>query len=90
MRIIVSDPASADDLVAYLRRCGCSAEVVGRGAVDASPPRANVAESYLRMELDAYLRVWRAMHPTVGAEILGPPADGRPAGSAGVPSGGLR
>ena len=70
MRIIVSDPASADDLVAYLRRCGCSAEVVGRGAVDASPPRANVAESYLRMELDAYLRVWREMHSGITVDLV--------------------
>ena len=70
MRIIVSDPAWVDDLVAYLRRCGCSAEVVGRGAVDASPPRANVELSYLRMELDAYLRVWREMHSGIRADVV--------------------
>jgi hypothetical protein len=70
MRILVSDPASADDLVAYLRRCGCSADVIGRAVVDASPPRANVEFSYLRMELDAYLRVWREMHDGVRVDLL--------------------
>jgi hypothetical protein len=70
MRIIVSDPASVDDLVAFLRRCGCSAEVVGRGVVDASPPRANVEQSYLRMELDAYLRVWREMHSGITVSLV--------------------
>jgi hypothetical protein len=70
MRILVSDPTWVDDLVAYLRRCGCSAEVVGRGLVDASPPRADVEISYLRMELDAYLRVWREMHAGVRAQLL--------------------
>ena len=72
MRIHLSDAAYADDLVAYLRRCGCSAEIVGRALVDASPPRADVAASYLRMELDAYLRVWREMRAGVRAELLEP------------------
>jgi hypothetical protein len=72
MRILLSDPAYVDDLVAYLRRCECSAEVVGRGFVEASPPRANVEPSYLRMELDAYLRVWREMRD-VKAELLETP-----------------
>ena len=70
MRILLSDPAYVDDLVAYLRRCQCSADVVGRGLVEASPPRADVDESYLRMELDAYLRVWREMRNGVKAELL--------------------
>ena len=72
MRILLSDPAYVDDLVAYLRRCQCSADVVGRGLVEASPPRADVDESYLRMELDAYLRVWREMRNGVKAELLEP------------------
>jgi hypothetical protein len=72
MRILLSDPAFVDDLVAYLRRCECSADVVGRGVVEASPPHANVEPSYLRMELDAYLRVWREMREGVKAELLEP------------------
>jgi hypothetical protein len=72
MRILLSDPAYVDDLVAYLRRCGCSADVVGRGVVDATPPHAELEASYLRMELDAYLRVWREMRGDVKAELLEP------------------
>ena len=70
MRIQLSDPAYADDLIAYLRRCECSADVVGRGVVEASPPHADLDASYLRMELDAYLRVWREMRAGVKAELL--------------------
>jgi hypothetical protein len=73
MRILINDPAYVDDLVAYLRRCGCSADVVGRGVVDATPPHAELELSYLRMELDAYLRVWREMRGAVKAELLEPP-----------------
>jgi hypothetical protein len=72
MRILLSDPAYADDLIAYLRRCECSADVVGRGVIEASPPHTNLQLSYLRMELDAYLRVWREMRSGVKAELLEP------------------
>jgi hypothetical protein len=72
MRILLNDPSYVDDLVAYLRRCECSAEVVGRGVVEAMPPHAELEHSYLRMELDAYLRVWREMRGCVKAEILEP------------------
>jgi hypothetical protein len=71
MRISANDPAQLDDLVAYLRRCGCSAHVVGREIVEAAPPeRPQVDAVYLRMELDAYLRVWREMHPAVTVALL--------------------
>jgi hypothetical protein len=73
MRILVSDPAPVGDLVAYLRRCGCEARVAGRDAVEAEPPhRPQIEPAYLRMELDAYLRVWREMHPNVHAELIQP------------------
>lgn len=66
---------SIGDLVDYLRRCGCTAEIVGSHVVEASPPPcAPLNTAYLRMELDAFLRVWRAMHPGAGAEVLGQPA----------------
>jgi hypothetical protein len=71
MRIFVSDPSPMDDLVSYLRRCGCSAQVAGRETIEAEPPqRPQVDFAYLRMELDAYLRVWREMHPGIQAELL--------------------
>jgi hypothetical protein len=74
MRIIVSDPDPIGDLVAYLKRCGCTAQVAGRQAVDADPPeRPRVEYAYLRMQLDGYLRVWREMHPGVEAELLQSP-----------------
>jgi hypothetical protein len=73
MRILFTDPDSVGDLVAYLRRCGCSAEIAGYGSVEAAPPqRPLIEQAYLRMELEAYLRVWREMHPGVGVELLDP------------------
>src|SRR5438034_4830530 len=37
MRILLTDPTSAGDLLNYLRRCGCSAEIAGYGSVEAAP-----------------------------------------------------
>ena len=74
MRILVSDPGPIGDLIAYLQRCGCTAHLTGRGAIEAEPPQLpQVDAAYLRMELDAYLRVWREMHPGVRAELLDSP-----------------
>jgi hypothetical protein len=78
MRILVSDPAPLGDLVAYLRRCGCHADIVGQTAVEATPPeRPSVGDAYLRLELDAYLRVWREMHSGVKAELVDSPKNGQ-------------
>jgi hypothetical protein len=70
MRILVSEPAQVDDLIAFLRRCDCAADRVGTRVVEAQPPHTEVGFAYLRMELDAYLRVWREMHPGVNADLL--------------------
>jgi len=69
MRIHVSDPDLVDDLRDYLTRCNCSVERRAATFVEASPPPRDVEAVYLRMELDAYLRVWRAMHPGVDVAI---------------------
>ena len=80
MRISVSDHCPLDDLVSYLRRCGCRADIVTRRVIEAFPPeRPQVEAAHLRLELDAYLRVWREMHPEVEVEVLEPsvsPRDG--------------
>jgi hypothetical protein len=69
MRIHVSDPDLVDDLREYLTRCNCSVERRAATLVEASPPARGVEPEYQRMELDGYLRVWRAMHPGVDAAI---------------------
>jgi hypothetical protein len=90
LRILVTPTGSPSDLVDYLRRCGCDARISGNNVVEASP-RLDVSPAHARLELDAYLHVWRAMHPTRGAEIVAPaPVDITAAArSGGVPSDGL-
>jgi hypothetical protein len=62
LKVQVSDPALTGDLVAFLRRVGCVADVEGEGIVLVSIPRS-LREDAGRLELDVYLRTWEATRP---------------------------
>lgn len=76
MYVRLSDPGLADEFVGFLRRADCVADL---GAVEAHAEGIAVAvevpEAYdneqARMEVALYLRVWEAVHPGSGAELLG-------------------
>jgi hypothetical protein len=74
MRILLRDSTMLGSLATYLRRCDCTVAVVGPSAVEASPtPLQGVADAHLRMQLEAYVRVWMALHPGVTTIIDGGP-----------------
>lgn len=64
MRVEISDPALADDLVAFLRRAHCEAERADGTSVAVSVPEAG-RDDLARRELEAYLKAWQALHPGV-------------------------
>jgi hypothetical protein len=64
MKVELSDPTLADDLAAFLRRAACEAKSNGGGRVEVSMP-ASLPEDAARLELDAYLQTWQALHPGV-------------------------
>jgi hypothetical protein len=66
MRVVVSDPALADDLLGFLRRAHCNAERLGRDTLAVTLPDP-IPEETARRELEAYLRVWQSQHPGVRA-----------------------
>jgi hypothetical protein len=71
----LSDPGLASEFVGLLRRADCVAglddvEVHAEGvAVEVEVPDAYDGRQ-ARMEVALYLRVWEAMHPGSGAELL--------------------
>jgi hypothetical protein len=71
----LSDAALADEFVGYLRRADCVADlgdvhVHAEGiAVKVQVPEA-YDEEQARLEVALYLRVWEAVHPGSGAEVL--------------------
>jgi hypothetical protein len=75
MVVRLTDPSLAEKFVGYLRRADCVAdlgdvEAHAEGiAVQVEVPAA-YDEEQARMEVALYLRVWEAVHPGSGAELL--------------------
>jgi hypothetical protein len=75
MHVRLSDPGLAEELLGFLRRADCIADV---GDVQAHAEGIAVAvevpqaydDQQARMEVSLYLRVWEAMHPDSGVELL--------------------
>jgi hypothetical protein len=71
----LTNPGLADEFVAYLRRANCVADLgdveahADGIAVEVDVPRAYDDEQ-ARLEVALYLRVWEAVHPGSGAELL--------------------
>ena len=63
MRIELSTGAAAGALADYLQRCECSVAFVNDCTLDVSPPGPTRSDREAYIEIDAYLRVWLAMHP---------------------------
>jgi hypothetical protein len=64
-RLVLSEPALAEDLVDFLRRRECAAEHVA-SVIEVELPR-ELGDERARLELDLLLRVWQALH--TGAEV---------------------
>ncbi len=71
MRIELSSRAAADALAEYLRRCECIVSYANDYTLDASACPRSQRATEAEIELEAYLRVWQALNPTVEVRIFG-------------------
>jgi hypothetical protein len=75
MLVRLSDAALAEEFVVFLRRAECIAGVGDVSAhaegvaVEVEVPAA-LDDDQARLEVALYLRVWEAVHPGSGAELL--------------------
>jgi hypothetical protein len=75
VHVRLSDPGLTEEFLGFLRRADCVADL---GDVEAHAEGIAVAvqvpeaydEQQARMEVALYLRVWEAVHPGSGAEVL--------------------
>jgi hypothetical protein len=75
MFVRLSDPALTEEFLEFLRRSDC---IAGLGPVEAHAEGIGLevevpdaySEAQARMEVALYLRVWEAVHPGSGAEVL--------------------
>jgi hypothetical protein len=72
MRIRTDSSTSSASLADYLQRCGCIVAVIDRLVIEATARPESFAAPHADIELDAYLRVWEAMHPEALVERLTP------------------
>jgi hypothetical protein len=68
MRIQINTPALLDDLAGFLRSRGCVVELVGERELDVFCV-SSIRHDHVRMELDLYIQLWRAVHPDCEASI---------------------
>ena len=66
MKVEISDPSLAEDLISFLRRARCEAEHEEGGELAVRMPGA-LPEVAARLELEAYLTAWQSLHPGVRA-----------------------
>ena len=69
MKILLSDAAFLDELVAYLVREGCIVEQIGPNLVEVSR-LSSVRHDQARMELDLFLEAWRVARPDADVRLL--------------------
>jgi len=69
VKILLSDAAYLDDLIAYLFTVGCIVEQVGPNLVEVSR-LSSIRHDQARMELDLFLEAWKASHPEVAVRLL--------------------
>lgn len=75
VNVRLSDPSLAKEFLGFLRRADCIVDV---GEIEAHAEGIAVAvevpkaydATQARMEVALYLRVWEAVHPGSGAELL--------------------
>ena len=60
---------SADLLSDYLQRCGCITRRIDPTTMHASPPPRSIHDRLMRLELEAYLRVWRVANENVDVTV---------------------
>ena len=72
MQIRVDDPTLTSDLAHYLRRCDFAVDELEPNVIEVEPVRAVVDRRHLRIEVDAFLRVWRVMNGGAAAVVLEP------------------
>lgn len=63
MRIHVDNPGLIDELASYLSGCRCELQEIRPTSLEASPPAAATDSRLARLQIDGFLRTWKARHP---------------------------
>jgi hypothetical protein len=70
VKILLSDAAYLDDLIAYLFTVDCIVQRVGPNLVEVSR-LSSIRHDQARMEIEVFLEAWKSSHPEVAVRLLG-------------------
>jgi hypothetical protein len=83
MKVRLSQPELAGDLLAFLRRMQCEGRVEKGGTLTIEVPEA-LRQDQAWLELDLYLKAWLASHPDVDLQLLDSSQSGLEGNSRGA------
>ncbi len=69
MKILLTDAAFLNELIAYLVGEGCVVEQVGPNLVEVSR-LSSVRHDQARLDLDLFLQAWKSSHPEADVRLL--------------------
>ena len=69
MKILLSDGAYLDELIAYLFSVGFIVEQIGPNLVEVSR-LSSIRHDQARMEIDLFLKAWKSTHPDVTVRLV--------------------
>jgi hypothetical protein len=69
VKILLSDAAFLDDLIAYLYSVGCIVDQVGPNLVEVSR-LSSIRHDQARREIDVFLEAWKSTHPEVTVRLV--------------------
>jgi hypothetical protein len=70
MTIELKTQAAAHALADYLRRCECSVLFVDDLVLEVSPPQRSQTPRDALIEIEAYVSVWKALHPNEHVAVV--------------------
>ena len=70
MRIWLKNPALVSDLRDYLKRCNCEVQQHGRSALQVELSGPVRSQEWARMQLQAYVSTWQALHPRTETQLF--------------------
>ncbi len=70
MTIELTTRAAAHALADYLRRCECNVLCVDDLVLEVFPPQRSQTQRDARIEIEAYIRVWKALNPSEHVTVV--------------------
>jgi hypothetical protein len=70
VRLRLTNSSLVSELGTFLQRCECDVEQLGPRMLDVGVRHEINSDEWTRMEVEAYVKVWQALHPEGHVELV--------------------